>query len=77
LVNDLARGKPGLLLALVATRMLTNSEVVHVDGPRSVEGAFTPQEAQSLARGAGLQGAIVLKKWPCRYLLIWKRPCSA
>jgi 2-polyprenyl-3-methyl-5-hydroxy-6-metoxy-1,4-benzoquinol methylase len=77
LVNDLARGKPGLLLALVATRMLTTSEVVHVDGPRSVEGAFTPREAQSLARGAGLQGAVVLKKWPCRYLLVWKRPCSS
>jgi 2-polyprenyl-3-methyl-5-hydroxy-6-metoxy-1,4-benzoquinol methylase len=77
LVNDLARGKRGLLLALLATRILTTSEVVHIDGPRSVEGAFTPAEAQSLARDAGLQGAVVLKKWPCRYLLIWEKPCAA
>src|SRR5262249_52402604 len=49
LVNDLERSLGGLALAHVATRLLTTSEVVHADGPRSVEGAFTAAEARALA----------------------------
>jgi SAM-dependent methyltransferase len=74
LVNDLARGRSGLLLAHIATRVLTLSSVVHIDGPRSVEGAFTPEEACRLAEEAGLHGATVRRCWPCRYLLAWSRP---
>ncbi len=43
LVNDLARSPPGYILAWVGTRVLSRSPVVHLDGPRSVEGAFTPE----------------------------------
>lgn len=74
LVNDLARGVPGFLLAHLATRMLTLSDVVHVDGPRSVEAAFTPAEALALAERAGLHGATLARRWPCRFLLTWRRP---
>jgi 2-polyprenyl-3-methyl-5-hydroxy-6-metoxy-1,4-benzoquinol methylase len=74
LVNDLVRSLSGLVLAHVATRLLSASRVVHVDGPRSVEGAFTPSEALALAEQAGLQGATVQRRWPCRYLLVWRRP---
>lgn len=74
LVNDLARGVPGFLLAHLATRVLTLSDVVHVDGPRSVEAAFTPAEALALAERAGLHGASVARRWPCRFLLTWRRP---
>src|SRR5438093_515405 len=42
LVNDLVRSRTGYLLAWMGTRLLSRSEVVHFDGPRSVEGAFTP-----------------------------------
>jgi len=73
LVNDLARGRAGLLLARVATRLLTLSPVVRVDGPRSVEGAFTVDEARALAERAGLRGATVERRWPCRFLLTWVR----
>src|SRR5262249_61298949 len=38
LVNDLARGRAGYLLAYLGTRLLTRSPGVHFDGPRSVEG---------------------------------------
>jgi SAM-dependent methyltransferase len=74
LVNDLVRSRTGLLLAHVAVRVLTTSPVVHVDGPRSVAAAFTIAEARSLAGRAGLHGARVGRRWPCRFLLQWSRP---
>ena len=74
LINDLSRSTAGLLLAHVATRLLTLSPVVHVDGPRSVEGAFRPEEALRLAERAGLRCATVARRWPFRYLLAWRRP---
>jgi 2-polyprenyl-3-methyl-5-hydroxy-6-metoxy-1,4-benzoquinol methylase len=73
LVNDLVRSRTGLLLARVASRVFSRSPVIHVDGPRSVEGAFTIGEAQRLAERAGFGGAIVERRWPCRYLLSWVR----
>jgi SAM-dependent methyltransferase len=74
LVNDLVRSLPGLALAHLATRLLTTSGVVHTDGPRSVEGAFTCAEVLTLAERAGLDGVTVARRWPCRYLLQWSRP---
>jgi SAM-dependent methyltransferase len=74
LVNDLARSLTGLALAHVGGRLLTRSDVVHVDGPRSVAAAFTPAEARGLAEQAGLAGATVVRRWPCRWLLTWERP---
>ena len=74
LVNDLARSWAGLALAHVGSRLLSASPVVHADGPRSVESAFTPEEALALAGRAGLRGAAVTRRWPCRYLLTWRRP---
>jgi SAM-dependent methyltransferase len=74
LVNDLERSATGLLLAHVVSRLLTTSEVVHVDGPRSVAGAFTMVEARSLAERAGLHGARVSWRWPFRWLLSWRHP---
>jgi 2-polyprenyl-3-methyl-5-hydroxy-6-metoxy-1,4-benzoquinol methylase len=73
LVNDLARSRKGYWLACTATRLLSRSNVVHFDGPVSVRAAFTPTEALALAHRAGLNGATVSRRWPCRYLLTWKR----
>ena len=74
LVNDLRRCLAGLALAHVASRILTLSPVVHTDGPRSVENAFTIEEAHALAERAGLHGAVFTKHWPFRFLLRWSRP---
>jgi 2-polyprenyl-3-methyl-5-hydroxy-6-metoxy-1,4-benzoquinol methylase len=74
LVNDLVRSWTGWTLAHLVTRLLTTSSVVHVDGPRSVEGAFHVAEARALAERAGLTGATVVRRWPCRFLLTWSRP---
>src|SRR5204862_4753556 len=53
LVHDLERRRFGYVLAWLGTRILSRSRVVHFDGPRSVEGAFTRAEALELAHGAG------------------------
>ncbi len=74
LVNDLERGGLGWALAHIAVRLLTTSDVVQVDGPRSVESAFTRAEAAALAERAGLHGASLQRRWPFRYLLSWSRP---
>ncbi|HEY7326145.1 MAG TPA: methyltransferase domain-containing protein [Gemmataceae bacterium] len=73
LVNDLLRCVGGLVLAHVCTPILTRSRVNRVDSVRSVRAAFTLEEARSLVTRAGLNGAIVEKRWPCRYLLKWTR----
>jgi 2-polyprenyl-3-methyl-5-hydroxy-6-metoxy-1,4-benzoquinol methylase len=73
LVNDLVRSSTGYGLAWLATRVLTRSPVVHVDGPRSVAAAFTLSEVRELAEAAGMGGASVVRRWPCRYLLAWRR----
>src|SRR5204862_3015533 len=71
LINDLARGPLGYTLAYFGTRVLSRSRVVHTDGPLSVRAAFTPNEAVALAWQAGVTGATVARRWPCRVLLVW------
>ncbi len=73
MVSDLRRSYAGYLLACTATQLLSRSHVVHVDGPRSVRAAFTIPEIKDLARQAGLTDASVVRKWPYRFLLTWKR----
>lgn len=73
LVNDLIRSRRGYLLAWLGTRVLTSSSVVHVDGPRSVAGAFTIPEARSLAQQAGMSDPAIDWRWPFRFLLQWRR----
>ena len=77
LVNDLVRSRSGFLLAYAGTRVLSASAMVHSDGPRSVEGAFTIEEVRRLAEQAGLVGATIERRWPCRYLLCWKRTVAS
>ena len=73
LVNDLERSPAGYLLARMATRLITRSRVVHIDGPRSVRAAYTVSEARELAGDAGLDHAEIQRRWPRRWLLKWNR----
>jgi hypothetical protein len=73
IVDDLVRSTWSWLVAYTATRLLTRSPVVHVDGPRSVEGAFTMAELRQLADHAGLEGGQLRRRWPGRMQLIWSR----
>jgi 2-polyprenyl-3-methyl-5-hydroxy-6-metoxy-1,4-benzoquinol methylase len=74
LVNDLVRSRFNLLQVWVAARLFSRSRVVHVDGPLSIRGAFTVPEMRRLAERAGLIGATVQSKFPCRMLLTWRNP---
>jgi SAM-dependent methyltransferase len=72
-VNDLVRERAGLLLAHVGSRILSACDVVHGDADRSVRAAFTLAEVRRLAEAAGLNGAVVERRWSRRYLLTWRR----
>lgn len=72
LVNDLVRSSTNLTLIKLATKLLTSSEVVQYDGPVSVRAAYTIQEMQELAQAAGLIGATVEPRFPCRMLLSFR-----
>lgn len=74
LVSDLVRHPAALGLAIIGTRLLSTSDVVHHDGPQSVRAAFTIDEVSALAHRAGLAGARVTSCWPFRLLLTWRRP---
>ena len=72
-INDLVRSPASLMLVYLATRLFSSSQVVHTDGPRSVRAAYTLEEIRTMAEKAGLVGATVSKRWPCRFLLVWRR----
>ena len=74
LVNDLVRSRFNLLQVWVAARLFSRSRVVHVDGPLSIRGALTVAEMRRLAEQAGLTGATVQSKFPCRMRLTWRNP---
>ncbi|MHB0958580.1 MAG: methyltransferase domain-containing protein [Pirellulaceae bacterium] len=72
-VSDLCRSAAGLALAHVAAWTLSRSDVVRVDAVRSVRAALTPREVAAWAHAAGLQGAVIQRHWPFRFLLSWRR----
>ena len=74
LISDLRRSRLGYAMAWLVCRLLTRSKIVHVDGPLSVQAAFTLDEALLLANEAGLVNANVKLIWPERFLLQWSRP---
>jgi 2-polyprenyl-3-methyl-5-hydroxy-6-metoxy-1,4-benzoquinol methylase len=74
LVNDLERSALNYAMVFAASRLLTMSPVVHVDALRSVRAAFTLGELCELASAAGLTGATVVRRPPCRLLLTAERP---
>ncbi len=74
LVNDLRRSRAGYLAAWFGCRILSRSPVVHMDGPLSVSGAFTVEEAMELAKRAGMLQAQIRHRFPWRFLLEWRRP---
>jgi 2-polyprenyl-3-methyl-5-hydroxy-6-metoxy-1,4-benzoquinol methylase len=73
LVCDLVRTPGAYRLAGLASRALSRSRVVHVDTLKSMRAAFTIPEMEELAERAGLNGAEVSPRWPCRFLLSWRR----
>lgn len=73
-IGDLVRSRTGYAVVYAASRLLTRSPVVHVDGPRSVEGAFRRDELEVLLDHAGLVGATSTMQWPVRTTIRWSPP---
>ena len=73
LIQDLLRTRLGYVMAWTAVRAVTRSRVVWVDGPRSVQAAFSLTEVGELAGEAGLAGARIQPCWPERFTLTWER----
>ena len=76
IVSDLIRNRLGLLLAAAGTQLVTREPIVHADGVRSVRGAFTIPEVRMLAECAGLRSCHIARRWPERYVLLWRRGLS-
>lgn len=72
-ISDLCRTALGAVFAWTGCRLLSRSNVFHVDGMRSVRAAFTTDEALALAHAAGLQSAAITTCWPERFVLTWTK----
>ena len=73
-LQDLRRTRFGFLLAWAVLRLISRSRVAHIDGPRSVEGAFSLPEVRQLVEQAGMEGSLIRSCWPERFMLTWQRP---
>lgn len=74
LIDDLCRTRWGYVLAWVGCRVLSRSNVVHTDGPMSVQAAYRVEEIRRLATRAGMEDAVITRHWPQRFLLAWTKP---
>ncbi|MFK7790120.1 MAG: methyltransferase domain-containing protein, partial [Phycisphaeraceae bacterium] len=73
-ISDLVRSRRAYATTWLGVRLLSRSQVVHVDGPLSVRAALTKNEMCELAGQGGLTGATIQSSWPMRQLLVWSRP---
>lgn len=71
-VSDLRRSTASYALAVAACRLSSRSPVVAVDGPRSVEGAYTIEEFRSLTEQARITDVTLRPAWPQRFLATWR-----
>lgn len=76
IVSDLLRSRLSYYAVRIGAFLATRSPVVWKDSGLSVRAAFTPRELERLAWRAGLRGAVVRPRFPCRLLLTWdaRRP---
>lgn len=72
IITDLRRTRRGYALALLASRLLTRSRIVHTDALRSVQSALTNNELRDLAIEAGYEDPCIRNAWPQRMLLVWE-----
>lgn len=72
-ISDLLRSRIGYGLCWAGIRLLTRSRICHVDGPLSVQGAYTIDELKNLASVAGLDSMQFQRRWPERCLMTWRK----
>jgi 2-polyprenyl-3-methyl-5-hydroxy-6-metoxy-1,4-benzoquinol methylase len=67
---DLARSRWNWFKVWIATRSLTRSKIVHVDGLRSIRAAYTVSEIEAIAREIGFANVEITQYWQCRFVLV-------
>jgi len=72
-VSDLRRSRRGLIACWIGCHLLTQSRIVHHDGPVSVRASWTMPELTCFVARAQLKGARVESASPWRMLLTWER----
>jgi len=77
LIDDIRRSRLGYAMAWIGCRILSRSQVVRIDGLRSIASALTATEAKRLAERAGLVGFEIKNHWPERFLLSWRVSAGA
>ncbi len=73
-LNDITRGRLGLISAWVASRLATRNRLTRNDMPLSVRRAFTPDELSQMLAEAGLEDAVVRQHWLFRMTAVWQAP---
>jgi 2-polyprenyl-3-methyl-5-hydroxy-6-metoxy-1,4-benzoquinol methylase len=69
---DLERSRLGYLAALLGSRVLSRSPVVHTDALLSVRAALSLHEVRDLLADSGVQTAAVRRAWPFRFVATWE-----
>lgn len=73
IVNDVTRSRTSRLLAGAVARLVSRSPRVHAEAVNAFRTAFTTAELRVLAAAAGMQRAVVQRRWPCQMLLEWRK----
>ena len=76
LLTDVLRTRRGYRLAYWAPRLTSRSRVTHIDGPRSIRGAFSLAEFQQLVKDADMPNPTITTLWPERIFLQWAHPTN-
>lgn len=76
-LNDISRGRLGLISAWAASRLATRNRLTRHDMPLSVRRAFTPVELQTMLQAADLGTAEVRQHWLFRMTAVWHAPDPA
>ncbi|MCA9134139.1 MAG: methyltransferase domain-containing protein [Planctomycetales bacterium] len=71
-VEDLLRSRWGYYLCWCGVHLLTRSAVVHYDGLRSVEAAFSLPEIRHMVDACGIRQPRLQRHWPERFTLQWR-----
>ena len=74
LIQDILRSRLSYWFARPARGSSSSTTSAGSMAARSVEGAFTREEARELAKMAGLADAEIVPRFPFRYLIRWVRP---
>ncbi len=73
LIHDLRRTRLGYVMCWIGVHLFSRSTVVHTDGLRSVEAAFSILEIEKLLKAAEISHARIATSWLQRFNITWSK----